>query len=1005
MTIGSRLSKDLIILLSALVINTFVYDLKGQVLPKSSLAENLMNKPGIPAITSYHPRNYQGHPNNYSVIQDKEGVMYFGNLWGVIEFNGSFWRKIPLPNGSSCTSLAIDDSGTIFVGGRNEIGYLKKDSIGRNNYVSLNRLLPANIKNFDEVWKIFVTKDGIYFSSNSVLLYKDYSKEHIELIETSNNAFYENGQVYTSDYSGIYKVFKNKIQRLPNSGPLIGQFINMMGTVQGKTLISTSEKGMFLYDGNVLQHWDSEINKFLRNYNPQKIINVEDKVLIFCTELGGVFITDIEGRVVSNIDKSNGLSSNTITDIYLDKDRNLWLSLNNGIAQIEIFKEYSYINNYLGVSGIPYSSAVYDGKLYLATSEGLFYKKMDSSGTSTGFTKLQDFSGLVWNLQVIDNKLFCGHAITCQVIDHDKKAEMLYDAGSWRFLPISDTKILMGTYKGFGYLEKINNKWKYTSKIEGFEESSRYFVLDGFGDIWVSHGSKGVYQLRLNKGGDKVVKLKLHSSINNRKIGNNAVSKIGGEVVVATDFGVFKYDPESEKLIAHKGLTKALKENSGTTMIIKEDENRLWVIDQSGVLIKLEQDKNGEFNVIAKTEKFKSNLIKDFEHLNPLNAQTVIIGTQDGFVNYKPVTKKAATFQTYISKVETSDAKLLWQGYDTSPELIRKDLPFAQNSLKFYFTSNSYDDPLNHQFSYRLEGFNNDKWTDWSTINFKEYTNLDPGNYKLHVKSLSIEGTTGKESSVSFRILPPWYRTSWAYAVYIIFAATTGVLISVEVKKRFNRQRKRLELEKAKELWEKQKEWEADELKREKAIMELEQEKLYMESVTLRQKALLLEQEKEQERKIVEMQKEKLEAEILYKNNELSSLTLHITQKNELLAKIRYQSKKLKQDISNQESSETLQHIEQLIQKGLSTSKEWEKFTEHFNFIHNGFLQRLKQQYPDLKSNSLKLCAYLKMRLSSKQIAVLMNTAPASVMTARYRLRIKFNLEKDQSLEDYLNNF
>jgi len=1006
--VNSRLSRDFFFLFIILfAMGSSVPFANGQSLKGSVPEEGLLDKAGIPSIINYTAKKYQGHPNNYSIVQDKEGILYFGNLWGVLEFNGTDWRTISLPDRSSCTALAIDQNGTVIVGGRNEIGYLRKDSLGRRRYVSFNHLLPSNSKNFDEIWKIFVTGDGIYFSSNSVLLFKDYNKEKIDLIKNSNNAFLENGQVYTSDYTGIYKVSKNKTERLSNSEKLVGQFVNIMGTIKGRTMISTSESGMFLYDGKELKEWRSEINKSLRNYNPQKVINLEDNFLVFATELGGVFITDIEGRILYNIGKTSGLLSNTVTDIFCDKDRNLWLTLNNSITQIQIFKEYSFINNFSGVSGIPYSSAIYNGKLYLATSEGLFYQKLEQGGAlSKGFTKLPDFSGVVWNLQVIDDKLFCGHAITCHLIDHDQKAKMVYNAGSWKFLPLPEGRILMGTYKGLHYLEKVNNGWKYLSKIEGFEESSRYFVMDKLGDIWVSHGSKGLYQLRLDNTGNKVVQLKLHSSAGGKKIGNNAVNIVDDQVVVAAESGIFRYDRAKEKLIQHESLSKALKENSAASMVINQNESLVWVLDKSGVLIQLQQDKNGRYKILSKTEKFKGSLIKDFEHVNPSTFHSVLVGTQDGFVIYKPGAThvKEASSQTFISQVEAS-SELLWQGHSNLPKLIKGQIPFNQNTLTFYFTSNSYDEAGNNQFSYYLQGFEAEKCSEWSATGFKEYTNLAPGKYTFHVKSRNVEGITSKATAIAFEILPPWYRTSLAYIAYSLLGFAIGALISVEIRKRFKRQRHRLELQREKELWKKQKEWEAEELKRKKAMVELEQEKLYMEALALQQKERLLEQEKEQEKKIMEMQKEKLESEISYKNNELSSLTLHITQKNELLSKIRNQTKKLKQESTDQDSLKTLQQMEMLIQKGLSTSKEWEKFTEHFDFVHNGFLQRLKQQYPDLKSNSLKLCAYLKMRVSSKQIAILMNTAPASVMKARYRLRVKFNLEKDEGLEDFLNNF
>jgi hypothetical protein len=331
---------------------------------------------------------------------------------------------------------------------------------------------------------------------------------------------------------------------------------------------------------------------------------------------------------------------------------------------------------------------------------------------------------------------------------------------------------------------------------------------------------------------------------------------------------------------------------------------------------------------------------------------------------------------------------------------------FSENALKFTFASSSYEDLNTNQYQYYLEGFSYEhEWSSPTFIPFKEYTNLREGNYILHVRTINFENRVSEEAVVSFTILPPWYRSWWAYCCYGMTFIILNYLFYKRIQAKIDQERKRVAQEEQHALWLRQKEWDEISLENKKQMMTLQQEKLLIEKAALEEKGLLLEKEKTHEREMLALEKEKLEADIRHKNNELTSLTLHIAQKNEMIQKIANQLTKTIQESGDEVAVKNLKDIRSSLQKGLDSDQEWEKFTDHFDTVHEGFLKRLKTEYPDLSSSTLKLCAFIKMRLSSKQIATLMNTAPDSVLKARYRLRTKFNLPRETGLEEFLNNF
>jgi ligand-binding sensor domain-containing protein len=960
---------------------------------------------GQPFITSFPAKQYHAHPNNYDVLQDKDGILYFGNLWCVLQFDGTLWRNIYLPNGASCTSLALDSDGTIYVGGRNAIGYLKTDSIGRKSYVSLLNDLSDEDRRFKEIWRTVVSPEGVFFMSYEKLFFLSKKTRKLKAIrDTPWYVYHVLDETYITDREGLF-VFKNDaIRKVPNAEIFDGKFINGMTHLGDKLLVSTSGAGIFLFDGEKAVLWKSPVNEILRDYNPTKIENIGNQHLVIATELNGLLITDLQGNIISHFNKGNGLAANTVSGFYLDKNNLLWLTLYNGVAFIPMFKQVSYINEYANVAGIPYSSAVYDGKLYLATSEGLFSMPLDDRKQKK-FTRITN--GLIWSLAVIDDKLFCGQAITAFVVDHGK-IETIYEEGTWMFLPGSDpNSMMMGTYSGLHFIKKQNGRWRYDKKIKGFNNEGRSFAIDKLGDVWVSHDNRGIFKLRLNAQRDSVTQSKCYSKEGGLPLSNgNSIVRFRDDILISTTQGVYKYDYEAEQIIPHREINKILGGRGYLYVkrIIPENVDNIWVVDSNGVLVKFFVSKDS-VELLQSTELLRANLITDFEHVNPL-AEAVVVGTLDGFALYRQHKNDSVEtpLRVYISKIESA-GRIYCDG-DYALSVMKVPVPYDENALKFTFASNSYEDLNTNQYQYYLEGFSDgNKWSSSTFVPFKEYTNLHEGNYRLHVRTINFRNKVSDEIVVAFTVLPPWYRSLLAYFAYgLIFIALNYVFYK-RIQQKIQKEKKRVAQEEQHQLWLRQKEWEEINLNNEKQMMALQHEKLEIERAALEEKETMLEKEKERDLQVMALEKEKLEADIRHKNNELTSLTLHIAQKNEMIHKIANQLTKTIQDSGDDVAVRNLKEIRTSLQKGLDSDQEWEKFTDHFDTVHEGFLKRLKIQYPDLSSSTLKLCAFIKMRLSSKQIASLMNTAPDSVLKARYRLRTKFNLAKETGLEEFLNNF
>lgn len=289
-------------------------------------------------------------------------------------------------------------------------------------------------------------------------------------------------------------------------------------------------------------------------------------------------------------------------------------------------------------------------------------------------------------------------------------------------------------------------------------------------------------------------------------------------------------------------------------------------------------------------------------------------------------------------------------------------------TLRFEFASSLFAYESNLEYSYRLKGFD-DNWSEWTKRTEKEYTNLPAAKFTFEVK---VRNNLGKQSAIAgyaFTMLPPWYQSVWAKIGYLFLMAAGFYILYKWQQKKFEQQRMKYQEEQAKLSY----------------IHELEINKTAGELVALRY--------------------EKLEAEVNFKNSELASSAMHLVKKGELFTKIKGELAHVMKGLDNPMAAAELKKMIKTLSEDDNMDKEWENFTKHFDKVHGDFVIGLKEKHPAITGNELKLCAYLRMNLSTKEIAQLMNISVRGVEISRYRLRKKLMISSEVSLFDYMISF
>jgi ligand-binding sensor domain-containing protein/DNA-binding CsgD family transcriptional regulator len=937
---------------------------------QSALLSAQLRNAGISYVRNFTKAAYKYHPKNLSIIQDKRGIMYFANGDGLLEFDGNNWTLLPMPNKSAVISLFLDDkTGRLYVGAQGEFGFVEYDSIGKLKYESLSKKIPSSVEGFGDIWKISVIEGKVIAVAGNMILILNENKTWtiLEPKGTYYPAFEVRKKLYVYDEPyGLFELANNKLIVCKGCEILGKKRVTMMTPFRGnKTVIGTLDGSLFIDNGHQIIPWKTTAHDFLLQHQIITGAMLSDSTRIAVGTLhNGMIILDENGNTMQHLNSSNGLQNSSILGMLSDNSGNMWLALENGIDFVELNSPFTYYNEQLKLPGAGYTSAVYQGKLYLGTSHGVYYKNWSAYENplqeNLGFKLVENSTGQTWNLNNKYGELLLGHNEGGFAIRNNKAVSITDYRGGWIFLRWEKHRdlILEGCYSSLFILNQDANKhWKLRNEILGFRESFRIMEEDDEGNIWLSHPHKGIFKLTIDENLDKFARTDFYNSKHGLPSDFNVyVSKINGQLIFPTIDGIYRFNADKNRFEPHPQFQKFFNDKA-VSKITEDRHGNIWFVSdrKPGMLIK----RNNDY-VLADEQfsKLEGKLISNFEHINPIDDSNVLFGTEDGFVHYDPsrLTKTKVPFFIHIRKVENSNTGQLIMGdtfiYAKDSMDTKTVLSFDENELRFTFSCTSYQDLDKNQYQYKLEGFDKN-WSAWGNRTQKEYTNLPEGSYTFKVRAKNYNNELSKEERFNFKIDPPVYRSRGAYFLYGILCL---FVMGGVVKLISQRKEKQFEEEKLKSA-----------------------------------------------QKIIQLENDKLENEVNFKQRELASLALNITSKNETLEQIKSQ---LKTAVTNPESDgrTALNQIIKLIDNTIKLDNNWKKFEFYFDQVHGNFLERLREKYPDLTTSQLRLCAYLKMNLTSKEIATLMNISVAGIEKSRYRLRKKFNLEHDLMLTDFIQN-
>jgi ligand-binding sensor domain-containing protein/DNA-binding CsgD family transcriptional regulator len=936
---------------------------------------------GNPPVLNYSRQKFKAGTQTWEITQDEKGVMWFANNDGLLEFDGIHWRLHPLKNGTIVRSVQAGADGNLYVGGQGDFGMFSPDGQGRMQYHSMKSLLSKSDQKFGDVWDVAARAEGVFYRTNNRVFWLHNGEMTAFFQSVKSLLFMGNwgDKLLVQDGDLILYIFENG-QFHPLESPSVfklGQISSVLPFNADTILVTTIKDGIFFYAGHGFEPWATQNDAYLKANRIYCASMLPDGKIALGTSLNGLVTLDRQRRIYHLLNKKSGLQNNTVLSIFAARNGGVWLGLDNGIDFADLHSAFSTFYPDGDLQGTGYTVQIFNGKIYFGTNTGLYaanWKNYYLPEERTKFTQIQNSGGQVWSLNKLDGQLLMGHHEGAFEIRGYQARQLTKLQGIWKFIQLSPDVAIAGHYNGLAIFHKDAAGWAFESVPTGLTESSRILAMDDQGAVWMAHPYRGIYRILVDREKNKATSEYFNGEQGLPSDLGNHLFKLGGKVVFVGEKGVFDFDYEKHRFVPNDKFNRIFGEDSHVKYLSQDEEGNIWYATdrETGVLM-VETDALEKKIRRVPIPELKDKLTGGFPFILPVDRQNVFVATGQGFIHFDPTlySIKDSALRVVLHDVllKTEHDSILYGGHVPLAGLEETQLGSRQNSISFSFAAPDYPGGEQVGYAHLLEGLEI-KWSEWEKETELTFNNLPPGKYTFRLKARNQHGIQSKELRYGFTIMPPWYASRLAYLFYGLLLL--GLVIGIIYRQH--------------QLFEKEKQ----------NLQDLHQHREEQHQI----------QAKRSEEEINRLQNEKLETEVTHKTWELTSVTMHLVQKNEIMNSIQEALGKLQHKVTNSpELEKEIGRIIKVLEHDSNINEDWERFFHNFDQVHSDFLKRLGEQYAHLSPNDYKMCAYLRMNLSSKEIAALMNLSVRTVEASRYRLRKRLGLDTKINLTEFLMQF
>ena len=783
----------------------------------------LAQSAAYPYVRNYRPREFQASSANYAAVQDGRGLMYFGNYRGVLEYDGANWRLIPVANGSLVRFLARDSVGHIYVGASGEFGRLIPDTLGRLRYESLSAQLPPSLP-MSGLVRVLGTRRGAWFQVfDSQMLYRwaGDSLRAFDLQTLGQNQLLHllGGDLYAAPaHMGLLRWQDTAFVPMPGGDALRGLTpVAITALTPGQYLLRAYAEGFFRLDLRgeqvQVQPWPSQLDQALETGIFSDLLCLQDGHLLVGTFKQGAYVLDAAGKILHHYDQRSGLQDDIVLGAYQDREHSLWLALSRGLSRVEVASPLSHYGEAAGLPGIVYATQRHRGELYAATPRGAFVLG------AGGFQPVEGLSEEVWAFFPLQKgqtaRLFAASVRGLYEI-RDGRGYLVRDDDHYEAVVAGHAPgevFTLSANLGLQRFRLRDNRWTPDPLPASLQQPYTQLLREPgpAGSVWLRSEAPGapVLQALPATGG-------VATYDSSHLAGVQDLYVLDSQVVVLTEQGAYRHRRPASGAKAFEpdtALTEVLYQpGQGISYLRDGYQGRIWVErlrNGQRWLELLRPQRNGYqrdsliFSALAGVEIWGE--------VYPEADGQVWVGTPEGLYAYDLTYQRPATPlpRPIIRRIMLGDSALRYDHYASPTSWNRLvELSHHENALTFHFVAPMFDKEHSTRYRYRLLG-REEAWSHWTTDLKKEYTLLPPGDYTFEVQARNAFHDLSGITSFSFAILPPWYRTHWAfvsYGVLAIFLVYGMVKLNTHRLYLKNEHLERLVFERTTEIWEQHKE-------------------------------------------------------------------------------------------------------------------------------------------------------------------------------------------------------
>jgi diguanylate cyclase (GGDEF)-like protein len=735
---------------------------------------------GYPIIKVYGQQEHGGGGQSFAIAQDVAGRLHFANLYGVITYDGARWRTTTLPRDSAAYAIAVDARGRVATGGVGEIGFLVTDGAGNMRFQSIVRELPTTARDVGDLRAVVPYERGALFLTDHFLIINDGTSTRAvadlrRAASVPRHAFRAGGDVWFAGDDGLSKLEPRTFRIVPASFTR-KQIDLVQDAGGGRVIVAVRNEGLFTITHGNAEPFAPAASQWLRGKVITSGTLLQDGRLVIATREDGLLFLEPNGEPNQLIDQDAGLPDEVVSAASLERDGALWVALHGGIARIEVSSPLTLFDRRTGVKGAISTVLRHDGALYVGSSHGLYVldpkARAGAMSTVNVAHRIDGVPGTVWELMNDGADMLAATTDGVYQVHADGTSAVIpgtAHAVTYTLLrSITDpSRTWMSTRKSLATLRhcgaagappcRANDRttWSYEGPVAGSPRYGRTMLeRDGF--LWCGTVFDGAIRIKIDGGEPRLTQY---------GTGEIAVSEVGGDIVLTrnpaeifhpTANGGIERDPRLAHLGAPANFFRTIEDARGNA----------WVNARPPMFARRLAD--GRYGTAERIVAISAT------HVALIRGEadgTVWLGSDDrGLFRFRPAVAVAAGAPPRPTLHVSNAARELGHGF---------------GRLRIEFAPMTYRSGTEYQ--YRLDPIDN-AWSSWSSETFIDYTNLGEGDYTFQLRTRGGGSDVSPIATWSFRVLPPWYRTTWAMLLAIALIAAIVALLVVLRTRALSRQ-------------------------------------------------------------------------------------------------------------------------------------------------------------------------------------------------------------------------